>query len=334
MLLSQSNGLCSPWSLWWLAPTWGLGTSTGSCSYIEPYKDKTTLSTIPINNGSGAEVLPVNTLPDNIYPSECLVHLSQSNGLCSPWSLWWLAPTWGLGTSTGSCSYIEPYRDKTTISTIPINNGSGAEVLPVNTLPDNIYPSECLVHLSQSNGLCSPWSLWWLAPTWGLGTSTGSCSYIEPYKDRTTLGTIPIYNGSGAGVWPVTCLAHNMHSSECLVHLSQNKKLYSPWSLGDLLPLEGWTLQQAFVHIEPYKDRTTLSTVPIYIGSGAGVWPVTCLVHDMHCSECFVNCSQDNGLRSPWSLWRLVPTWGLDTSTGRYPHVTLQRQNTQYNTNI
>ena len=86
---------------------------------IEPYKDRTTLSTIPINNGSGAEVLPVNTLPDNIYPSECLVHLSQSNGLCSPWSLWWLAPTWGLGTSTGSCSYIEPYKDKTTLSTIP-----------------------------------------------------------------------------------------------------------------------------------------------------------------------------------------------------------------------
>ena len=157
--------------------------------------------------------------------------------------------------------------------------------------------------------------------------------HMSPYKDRT-LSTIPIYNGSGSGVWPVTCLAHNMHSSECLVHLSQNKKLYSPWSLGDLLPLEGWTLQQAFVHIEPYKDRTTLSTVPIYIGSGAGVWPVTCLVHDMHCSECFVNCSKDNGLRSPWSLWRLVPTWGLDTSTGRYPHVTRQRQNTQYNTNI
>ena len=105
-------------------------------------------------------------------------------------------------------------------------------------------------------------------------------------------------------------------------------------AFGDLFPLEGWALQQAFVHIEPYKDRTTLSTIPIYNGSGPGVWPVTCCAHNMDSSECFVNCSQDNGLCSPWSLWWLVPDWGLDTSTGRYPHVTLQRQNTQYNTNI
>ena len=155
------------------------------------------------------------------------MHLSQSNGLCSPWSVWWLAPTWGLGTSTGSCSYIEPYKDKTTLSTIPINNGSGTEVLPVNTFPNNIYPSECLVHLSQSNGLFSPWSLWWLAPTWGW-TLQQAVAHITPCKDRTTLSTVARYNGSGAGVWPVTCSAHNLHSTECLVH----------WSLGALLTYE------------------------------------------------------------------------------------------------
>ena len=143
------------------------------------------------------------------------------------------------------------------------------------------------------------------------------------------------YNGSGAGVRPVTCLSHNTHPSECLVNCLQNDRLCSPWSLGDLLPLEAWTLQQAFAHIEPYKDRTTLSTIPIYNGSGVGVWPVTCLAHNVHSSECLMNWSQNKGFCSPWSLWWLAPTWGLDTSTGICPHRTLQRQNnTQYNTNI
>ena len=136
-----------------------------------------------------------------------------------------------------------------------------------------MHSSESLVNHSQNNGLCSPWSLGNYASTRGLDTSTGSCTDIEPYQDRTTLSTIPIFNGFGAVVWPITCLAHNTYPSECLLNWSQNNGLCSPWSLGDLLPLEDWTIPQTLAPTwglhnstgscpnKTYRDRT-LSTIP------------------------------------------------------------------------